>query len=353
MTVSAYDAHPFPIFNARYRVIFPILNVSGDLVTGAAGLDSEISQDQGTFTDAANEATEIATNSGMYYLDIISTELDTKCSSVIVKTTTSGAKTTPLTLYPTRLPIVGTGTAAAGSNGGITLDQSASSKDKFYNGCYINIKNNSPANALGQARRIVEYSGSSRETAIEGLWGTNPSNASEYEILLTPEACSTVAWAGTRVGGPNTLGIPRVDISYWSGVAPKPLNSDRVESYLGQVGVGAIVEAGFAADTAKYQAKIWLIDDDGGTADRYVVCWFKNGEPITSGITSPTIQVIKSADGTDLVSSTAMTEIGSLGLYRYTESTNRIVDGTSYIAKAQATIDGSTRTWHMPVGRDS
>jgi hypothetical protein len=102
-----------------------------------------------------------------------------------------------------------------------------------------------------------------------------------------------------------------------------------------------------------YQARVELYDDDGGSADRYEVGWYKNGEPVTSGITSPTIQVIKSADGTNLVASTAMTEIGSLGLFKHVEATNRIVAGATYRAKVQATIGGATRTDFKDVGRDT
>jgi hypothetical protein len=81
-------------------VIFPILDADGDLVTGATGLDSEVSKDQGTFADCTNEATEIATSSGMYYLDLTSTEMDADCVSIIIKTSSAGAKTTPIVLYP-------------------------------------------------------------------------------------------------------------------------------------------------------------------------------------------------------------------------------------------------------------
>ena len=102
-----------------------------------------------------------------------------------------------------------------------------------------------------------------------------------------------------------------------------------------------------------YQAKIDVVDDNGGSNDRYIVTWFKNGQPVISGITSPLIQTIKAADGTDLVASTAMTQIASTGLYRYDEGTNRMVDGVAYVAKATGTIDGSARTWYQPVGRDS
>lgn len=116
---------------------------------------------------------------------------------------------------------------------------------------------------------------------------------------------------------------------------------------------GAIDAATFNADTDTYQAKVWLTDDDTGTADRYTVIWYKNGQPIVSGITSPTIQVYKIADGSDLVASTAMTEIASTGTYRYVEASNRIVDGVGYIILVSATIGGSGRTWYQPVSRDS
>lgn len=101
--MAASDASPFPIKNQAFRVTFPILDADGDLVTGAAGLDSEVSKDGGTFADCTNEATEIATSSGMYYLDLSATEMNADTVAIIVKTSTSGAKTTPIVLYPVTL----------------------------------------------------------------------------------------------------------------------------------------------------------------------------------------------------------------------------------------------------------
>src|SRR5690349_3790916 len=98
--MAATDARPIPLKNTAYRVTFPILDADGDLVTGAAGLDSEVSIDGGTFADCTNEATEIATSSGMYYLDLTSSEMNGDTIAIIVKTSTSGAKTTPIVLNP-------------------------------------------------------------------------------------------------------------------------------------------------------------------------------------------------------------------------------------------------------------
>lgn len=98
--MASTDARPLPLKNTAYRVTFPILDADGDLVTGATGLDSEVSKDGGTFADCTNEATEIATSSGVYYLDLTSTETNADTVAVIVKTTSVGAKTTVIILYP-------------------------------------------------------------------------------------------------------------------------------------------------------------------------------------------------------------------------------------------------------------
>lgn len=101
--MAATDARPVPRKNTAYRVTFPILDADGDLVTGAATLDSEVSIDGGTFADCTNEATEIATSSGIYFLDLSAAEMNGDTIAVIVKTGTAGAKTTTLVFYPEEL----------------------------------------------------------------------------------------------------------------------------------------------------------------------------------------------------------------------------------------------------------
>jgi hypothetical protein len=100
--MAASDAHPFPIKNAAYRHPgFGIYNAStGALITGAAGLDSEISKDGGTFTDCTNEATEIATSSGVYYLELTSTEMNADQVTVIVKSSSTDAVPVVISFAP-------------------------------------------------------------------------------------------------------------------------------------------------------------------------------------------------------------------------------------------------------------
>ena len=97
--MASTDARLIPYKNAAWRVTFPIFDADGDMVTGATGLDSEISKDGGAFADCTNEATEIG-SSGIYYLDLTSTEMNADTVAIQVKTSSSGAKTTNIVTYP-------------------------------------------------------------------------------------------------------------------------------------------------------------------------------------------------------------------------------------------------------------
>jgi len=107
--------------------------------------------------------------------------------------------------------------------------------------------------------------------------------------------------------------------------------------------------------SSTYQAKVGFFDDNLAATDRYTVVFYKNSEPITVGITTPTIQVIKASDGTDLVASVTLTQVLALGIFKHDEAVvaNRIVSGAGYYARVRATIDGSLREWYQQVGRDS
>ncbi len=96
--MAASDAHPVAIRGAILRLTFPLLDADGDLVAGATGLDTEFSEDGVGFGDASGEATEIATSSGMYFIDLIATETDGDTVAVLVKS--NEAKTTPMVIYP-------------------------------------------------------------------------------------------------------------------------------------------------------------------------------------------------------------------------------------------------------------
>lgn len=102
-----------------------------------------------------------------------------------------------------------------------------------------------------------------------------------------------------------------------------------------------------------YVAQLEFNRDSVNERDEYSVTWFKNGVAVTSGITSPTIQVVSRSDGTDLIGSTAMAQVGSTGSYKYDESDDRTELGESYLVLVGATIDGSPRTWRKWISRDT
>lgn len=84
--------------NQEFLLIFPIYDNTGDLVSGAAGLDSEVSKDGDAFIDCDNEASEIG-SSGVYALTITADEMNANVIAIITKTTTIDARTTVTVIY--------------------------------------------------------------------------------------------------------------------------------------------------------------------------------------------------------------------------------------------------------------
>lgn len=97
--MASTDAKPIPQKGLAYRITTVIYDADGDLVTGAASLDSEVDIDGAGFSDCTNEATEIG-SSGVYILDLTAAEMAGDTITVIIKTGTAGAKTTPIVLHP-------------------------------------------------------------------------------------------------------------------------------------------------------------------------------------------------------------------------------------------------------------
>jgi hypothetical protein len=83
--------------NVATRIVFPIVDADGDMVTGATGLDSEIDQwadgaNPTGFADCTNEATEIG-STGIYYLSLTQGEMNDDYIVIQIKTSSVGAKT--------------------------------------------------------------------------------------------------------------------------------------------------------------------------------------------------------------------------------------------------------------------
>lgn len=99
--MAATDVSPFPIKNLAFRAHLLLLDADGDPVTGGGGLDAEISKDGGAFTDCTNAETEIG--NGWYYVELTATEMNADTVIVVLKSSTTGAKTGHMIVHPVAL----------------------------------------------------------------------------------------------------------------------------------------------------------------------------------------------------------------------------------------------------------
>lgn len=122
------------------------------------------------------------------------------------------------------------------------------------------------------------------------------------------------------------------------------------------VATSGITNQGFASGAfpSIYYADINFTVDNTNSQDEYTVSWFKDGAPLNSGsVSSPTIQIVKRSDSTNLIASSSLNYIGSTGVLKRDEVTNRVSMGEAYIAQVTAMIDGATKTWRKLFSRDN
>lgn len=221
----------------------------------------------------------------------------------------------------TGLQTVRSNTAQAGGASTITLDASASSTTDFYKYALIYLTGGTGA---GQAGYCTAYNGTTKVATVSAAWATAPDNTTTFAIF--PNGASTVA------------GTVDANVTQFGGAA-------------GTFASG-LPSVNLATDL--YHADICFTRDQANTQDEYTVTWFKNGVRLTSGVTSPTIQVVKRADGTDLVAATAMTEVGSTETFKYDATgSSRVTQGEAVLVVVAATIDSGSRTFSRLVSRDS
>lgn len=190
-------------------------------------------------------------------------------------------------------------------------------------------------------------------TTLPGLIGTAQNDldlltGADGAVLATTQPNYAPAKAGDEmdlVDAPNATAISAIQ----NGLSTFNAGSDTVTA-------GAVSDkTGYSLTTAYdvYHADIKVNVDAANSRDEYTITWFKNGVRVTSGITSPTLQVVKRSDGTDLIASTTPTQIGSTGSYKHDESSGLLTAGEDALAIVGATIDASSRTFATLVGRDS
>lgn len=234
------NALPYAVYGVPWGVVFPILDADGDLVTGATALDSEVSKNGDTFADCTNEATEIDTASGMYYLLLTAAEMTADVVTVIVKTSSSGAKTTILVFYPRKLVLLATGTSQGGAAGYITLAASAVSHDDQYNGCLCV----ATLDTLVEARILQDCTSSNQQCTVTPSWNVTPDADDTYAIYL-----------------PEGQQIPTVNVLYSYGLTIIARGTVGSASTTTSIVTSALTPAGSVGD----QFKSRLIIFENGT----------------------------------------------------------------------------------------
>ena len=250
------NATPYPLYGAPFGVVFPILDNTGAFVSGAAGLDSEVSKNGDTFADCTNEAVEIG-STGLYYLLLSGTELAADVVAVQVKTSTTDAKSTPLVLYPRKLVTIRSGTSASGGSDtdGIVLDSGASDQDDFYNGMVVI----ATIDSVVEVRVISDYVGSTKKASVVPDFNTAPDNNDTFIVKL-PE--------GWQLHQANTTHIAG------NGAAASALDRSARTIVRGAVDSGAsttsiptsALDPAAAADD-QFRGRVVLFDRDTTTAE--------------------------------------------------------------------------------------
>jgi len=237
--------------NVATIIVFPIVDADGDLVTGAAGLDSEIdSWADGTapdgFADCTNEATEIGTT-GQYYLSLSQSEMNADYIIIQVKTSTSGAKTQTILI---RTMVGDPLNAATTDDGG----------------------------AINVASGVVE----ANAVQVSGD-ATAADNLEAYCDGTTPQPVNTTQIAGSAVAtGSAQLGVNVVN---WKGSAAPNMTGDAYAR------LGAPAGASVSADVAAVKSDTAAVLLDTGTDGVVVAAASKTGYALAT--TPPTATQIR------------------------------------------------------------
>jgi hypothetical protein len=251
--MASTDARPVPLKNTAYRHYFVILDSDGDPVSAATGLDSEVSLDGGTFADCTSEATEIG-SSGMYYLDLTAAEMNANGVVVIVKTTTNGAKTSPIFLFPQEADDIKVSVTHWGSTAIATPDTAGYPKVTIKAGTgtgEVSLSSGIAASNVtywnGVAIAAPDSAGYPKVTVKSGT-GTG-----EVSLSAGVATANVTTWNGVAVATPDSAGYPKVTIKAGTGTGEVNLTA-------GVADANATKIAGSAVSTSTAQLGVNVVN---------------------------------------------------------------------------------------------
>jgi hypothetical protein len=174
---------PYVVRNVRFTVPTEFRDSTGALVTPTTP-DTEFSLDNAAFADCAEEVTSAA--QGILTL----TGAETNGSLLQLQFKSSNGVTGTLVLYPVDLPVLDGGTAQAGGNSTITLEDGAAVMD--YTGIVVRTTGGTGGGGTGgannQARQVISTDTTNPNAVVLTIgpnWEVNPSNNTTYDLLIT------------------------------------------------------------------------------------------------------------------------------------------------------------------------
>jgi len=237
---------------------------------------------------------------------------------------------------------------------------------------------------------VVQVSG--QYVSIDDFGGTGGAGASASEVWEYADRSLTEAVSVSGVVDANTVQISGVPVSLSNEVVDAnmvqisgvPISlSSTVDANLTQingeafemadaVSVSGIVSADvvkvsgeyvsindFKADVSSldsdiYFAQIKHIQDVTNNADEFVVHWFRNDQPVSSGeLTSPALSVYNTSTGAAVLEHQGMSYASpNIGSVRHNSSPIILASGEPYLIETSGTISSSVRTWRSIVGID-
>lgn len=210
-----------PKKNAAFIVIFPIYDADGDLVAGATGLDSEVSIDGGTFTDVTpDEATEIATSSGMYELDLSTSEMNG--DRIAVKTTSNEGKPAVNVMYTAARQLVDLAFPVTSGRGLLVETDNVVHADlkEWLGVAPLALISQRVASEVGAYTVGTDFS-AVQKTSIQ-------TELTTYDAVVPADLPANFASMGIEADG-HVHG----DLKEWLGAAPNALQTGRIDSYAG------------------------------------------------------------------------------------------------------------------------
>ena len=180
VTAFRNNALPYPVYAQKWTVVLPILDADGDPVVDGT-IDSLVSIN-GDTAGAGATPVQIATTSGLFYLELTVAQMTADIVSGSIGSTTSGAKRTLFTLYPRKLVTLASGTAQGGDTGYITLASGTVLFNDQFNGCLC-VQTHS---TVVEARVLQVCTASNQQCTVSPAWVTAPANDHTY-VIYNPE----------------------------------------------------------------------------------------------------------------------------------------------------------------------